>query len=383
MLPTLSWRSLNLWQPPPMTLWGSATPRTFTRGRYALNEAFRSSGVGPHGALMAPAYHCRTMLDPAIRLGADIVLYPLLPDLSPDLAGLKAALARSKKPVKALLLTHFFGFAQAMGSIAAFCEEHHIAMIEDCTHSPHLEPEPNASGPYAAMGRTGRFGVASPYKFFPAQDGGLLWANHDAHPPATPQRDASLGQEFKNLLRSVQALANRARPSRPPKHGALIPSLRDRHAEKGTDRLEQAEGTSSHYDASLESLKQSAWSAWLIRHTHLPRLARQRRAHYLQWADAVAPLANCQALWPVIPEVCTPYVFPLLIKRPELHFYALKQLGVPVWRWDDMAVSDCPVASDYRLKLLHLPCHQELSHRQMTWMTRTVIEVMTQVHQST
>jgi hypothetical protein len=75
-----------------------------------------------------------------------------------------------------------------------------------------------------------------------------------------------------------------------------------------------------------------------MRHTNTQRLAKRRRQHYQQWVSAVA--------------------------------------GVPIWRWDDMAVSDCAVATHYRLHLLHLPCHQELTAEQMAWMTHTVAGVM-------
>jgi dTDP-4-amino-4,6-dideoxygalactose transaminase len=72
-------------------------------------------------------------------------------------------------------------------------------------------------------------------------------------------------------------------------------------------------------------------------------------------------------------------MFPLYIDHPETHFFALKRLGVPIWRWDDMAVSDCAVAADFRLHLLHIPCHQELTPEQMNWMTGTIQQVMCQV----
>jgi dTDP-4-amino-4,6-dideoxygalactose transaminase len=58
------------------------------------------------------------------------------------------------------------------------------------------------------------------------------------------------------------------------------------------------------------------------------------------------------------------------------HFYWLKQLAVPVWRWDEMAVSPCPVARDYRLHLLHLPCHQSLSDDEMDWMLAALGKVL-------
>ena len=79
---------------PPLSLqqlaWRAPSPpsraRHFARGRYALKAAYELSGVGPNGALLAPAYHCRTMLDPAVRLRAEVALYPLTPELEPDLA---------------------------------------------------------------------------------------------------------------------------------------------------------------------------------------------------------------------------------------------------------------------------------------------------------
>jgi dTDP-4-amino-4,6-dideoxygalactose transaminase len=37
-----------------------------------------------------------------------------------------------------------------------------------------------------------------------------------------------------------------------------------------------------------------------------------------------------------------------------------------------MAVSNCPVAQDYRLHLLHLPCHQSLTTDQIDWMITAV-----------
>ena len=72
-------------------------------------------------------------------------------------------------------------------------------------------------------------------------------------------------------------------------------------------------------------------------------------------------------------------MFPLQIDHPESHFSALKRLGVPVWRWDDIAVSGCLIATSYRLQLLHLPCHQELTAQQLSWITTVVRKVMLQI----
>ena len=103
-----------------------------------------------------------------------------------------------------------------------------------------------------------------------------------------------------------------------------------------------------------------------MHYTNTQRLAERRRAHYEQWVKAVAGLPHCRPLFAELPAHCVPYMFPLVIDYPEPHFFVLKHLGVPIWRWDDMAVSGCAVAAQYRL---HLPCHQERTAEQMAWMT--------------
>lgn len=106
ILPHLSWQALGRDSPCAFKCLGAGgNVQTFSRGRYALTEAYRLAGVGPNAAVLISAYHCRTMLDPAIRLGAPIVLYALLPDLSPDMAALAQSLAQSPHPVKPRFLS--------------------------------------------------------------------------------------------------------------------------------------------------------------------------------------------------------------------------------------------------------------------------------------
>lgn len=355
-------------------LGSNANALSFTRGRYALTEAYRLTGIDPNSSLLAPAYHCRTLLDPAIRLGGAISLYPL----RPDLAALAACLASCIKPVKAMLLTHYFGFAQALKPIAEFCAQHGITLIEDCSHALFINANTAAATPanHLPMGTTGRFGVASPYKFFASEDGGLLWANEPNEPPLTLQTLPSLKQQLKGIVNALQRGRSQAKDSlgepRSVAPGNTALPL------ASYDPLEQTDATSPYNQPDQEHLQSFAISHWLMRHTNLQRLTQLRRQHDQQWANAVARLPHSKPLFPQLPADCVPYMFPLLIDHPATHFFALKQLGVPIWRWDDMAVSACQTTTKYRLKLLHLPCHQELTPEQMTWMTSTVQNVMQQ-----
>lgn len=381
MLPLLSRDALGGWQAStPRVNASDANPRFFSRARYALLQAYLQSGVGTNGALMAPAYHCRTMLDPAIRLGAKVVLYRLSPDLSPDLQALKLTLDASQEPVKALLVTHYFGFTQALGPLAHFCAQNGITLIEDCSHT--LWVTPGADAKNAATGTTGQFCVASPYKFFPCEDGGLLWTNNGAAVATQQPSTTSSAQEIKSLLCSFLPAPRQYRAPDVATLNHEINALTRKTSSMGRDLPELSPLTSNAYVVGNENKAGLAWSRWVMSHSNLVRLVNRRRQNYQQWATAVANLPHCRSLAPLLPQDCVPYMFPLYINHPDPHFFVLKRLGVPIGRWDDMAISGCRIASRYRLNLLHFPCHQELSARQMTWMTTAVKKVMLDVSPS-
>ena len=355
----------------------SVQSRHYARGRYALFEAYRLAGVGESGALLAPSYHCSTMLDPALRLKAQIAFYPLKTDLSPDIEAIAARLQSERLPIKALLATHYFGFPQELASLAALCDQYGIALIEDCSHTLFAPVETSARSTQRAIGETGRFGIASPYKFYASEDGGLLWVNDGSGSSVAPQHAASPLAEVRGVLSSFSR--NRANSLELDTGGigdeieALVAQTRTH----GNDTRKSVDSLSIYYQAAEEGQRSLAVSQWIFRNTNLSRLASARRENYEYWLGAVANLPACQALLPKLASDCVPYMFPLLIDSPKRHFHVLKLLGLPVWRWDEMAVSDCAVAAKYRLNLLHLPCHQELTPIQMDWMARVVRCVLT------
>lgn len=344
------------------------TFRHFTRGRYALGEAYRLAGLGKDGALLAPAYHCVTMLDPALSLGAEIHLYPLNADLSPDLASLDVLLAHSGTTVKALLATHFFGFAQDFRNLKEWCDKHRIVLIEDCAHVLFTEKY-QAAG----TGTCGRFVTSSPYKFFPCEDGGLL---------LSPEKNlldgggtASAG--WIDELRAIKHCIEKYRSISPMRSEiALIDPQLERldsaPVVRGEEQVEAFSKPSPHFSMTEISTRSLLGSRIMVGLASTAAMIQARRSNYERWAQAVDGLPNGRALYPVLPTNCVPYMFPLYIDHPDPHFYWLKHLGVPIWRWDEMAVSCCPVAQDYRLHVLHLPCHQSLTEDQMDWMIAAV-----------
>lgn len=351
--------------------------RHFSRGRYALLAAYRLAGVGPAGALLAPAYHCRTMLDPALRLGAEVGLYPLTPTLAPELDGLRRTLASARTPVKALLLTHYFGRPQNpqdTHAVLELCHAHGIRLIEDCSHA--LAPDARAS-PATAIGHSGHYAVSSPYKFFPCPDGGLLWRNQPATPLPAQARAPGLKSQLRALRQAMRAPAHAGGLASDANAIAQeLAGVTPRAMVEGLQWQDDAAGLSAEYQVADEAHGSALVSRWIQRHVDVGSLRAARRKRYAQWLAAMADAPGARPLWPELPDGCTPYMFALLVERPHARFYPLKQLGVPIWRWDDMAASKCPVAQAYRQGVFHLPCHQALSDAQMAWITATVRHVL-------
>jgi hypothetical protein len=118
----------------------------------------------------------------------------------------------------------------------------------------------------------------------------------------------------------------------------------------------------------------------LMRASAVGRIAARRRGHYRRLLQAVADLPGATPLHAELPESVVPYMFPLLIDRPDEVFAPLKRLGVPIWRWDALANTGCPVADRYGQALFQLPCHQELRDRELEWMIRSLRGVLRDAH---
>ncbi|HUP08288.1 MAG TPA: DegT/DnrJ/EryC1/StrS family aminotransferase [Caldimonas sp.] len=368
-LPGLSLDALGRTAPATHAVLGSGMPqRHYRRGRYALHAAYRASGAQDGEILLAPAYHCRSILDPGISLRANLQLYPVNQRLEPDLDALDDMVRHAAGPVRALLLTHYFGFAQDAQTLASWCERRGIVLIEDCCHA-YIVPRSSAR-----IGRHGRYVTASPYKFFPCEDGGVLIAPGGAELPEA--RPTTLRAELRSLAGALaRGWSQRAHRAGRPDPAALSEEWAAVVSAPGTlgeQRRFDSTEPSSLYDAIEAERAGSIASRGLVALCDVDRAAQQRRANYRRWRDATRELARCRPLFDDLPEDCVPYVFPLLIDDPASQFHALKRLGVPIWRWDDLADSTCSVSQQYRHRLLQLPCHQSLTDREMDWMIGAV-----------
>jgi perosamine synthetase len=327
---------------------------SYSLGRYALAAALRSLGVGPGKTVLIPAYHCRTMIDPVLRLGGNVVLFSLRPDLTPDWTDLDACMSKCGQAT-ALLLPHYFGFPQPIEDVRGWCERHRVAYVEDCSHAMFglYDGKP--------IGSFGDYAVASPYKFFASEDGGLLrCASHARASRPLP----GMGEELKAVWHSLEKLTLRQR-----KRSSM--SMEDMESPCWTDEITE-EGISRQYNAESERIQALRWSRWTMKLSSIDRLSAARRRNYLAWLEAVSGLPGCHPLFECLPDSVVPYMFPLWLDNPESVFFRLKRARLPIFRWDELAVSNCQVSRSARLGLIHLPCHQGIGKSEMDWMVEVL-----------
>lgn len=345
-----------------------------TSARVAIAIALKRLGVRPGDEVLVPAYHCPSMVDPVLFCGAIPRFFPLKAGLEVPLEIL-AGFDLSK--VRALLVTHYFGFPQWMGVISAFARERGIPIIEDCAHAVFglADGKPFGSwGDYAAV---------SLMKFFPVYDGGCLASA--LHPlDDLKLRPPSRRFEAKALINSIErGLRYRRFPGMQTAARTTV-MVKDAMW-SGFKRLRTGRSPTAfkYHDPAASDGMSGLDPAWLDRRIsiaslqlveRLPvgRIIARRRQNYRRLAEASVDLPGAQPLFPALGDAIVPYVFPLWVERPERVFRRLKEDAVPLFRWerlwDDDAARTDPISARYATEILQFPCHQDLTDDDVSWM---------------
>jgi dTDP-4-amino-4,6-dideoxygalactose transaminase len=347
--------------------------RYVTSARVAIALALQRLGVTAGDRVLVPAYHCLSMVEPIVFCGAVPVFYPLTSNLDVPLDALERFdLVR----VRAMLVTHYFGFPQAMASICAFAHARGIPVIEDCAHAVFGVADDRPIGTW------GDYAAVSLMKFFPVYDGGCLISSTHALDDLALQK-ASRRFEVKAFLNSIErGLSYRRFPGIQAAAGTAI-AVKDAMW-RGFKRLRQARSdhpVAYHDPAASEGINglDPAWldrqisfaSRMLVEHLPVDRIVARRRRNYRRLAAALSDLPGTRPFFAALPDTVVPYVFPLWVDRPARVFARLKQDGVPLFRWerlwsDDAALID-PQAARFATEIFQLPCHQELTDDEMSW----------------
>ena len=347
----------------------------FTRsGQAAIGLALRDLAVGPGDRVLVPTYHCPTMIAPVAALGAQPQFFPLDASGAPrvdvianmDLSG-----------VRAMIAAHYFGLPQPMAHIRRFCDARGIALIEDCAHAIFGATDGRPVGSW------GHYAIASLPKFFPTTDGGCLVAEAFRSPITNLPRRAP-ADELRVIANSIEIGA---------RHRALHGV--NRLVAGGFALVERIRGKSSRGDAHADPegspqrsppspsptsstlwCRASAWSRFIAGAAHRERIFSNRRRNYRHLCALLADVPGTHIPWPKLPDLATPYVFPLWVDEPAKSYQRARRAGVPLFRWDDawpgtpLIDGDC--GPQWGHHIFQLGCHQDLGVDDLGVMTDTL-----------
>ena len=364
--------------PRPASVLDAGAVRLVTSGRIAIALALREMGVGAGDAVLVPAYHSMSMIPPVLACGARPVFYKVGIDTAVDLADVASKLDPG---VKAIMVTSYFGFPQALAVLRAFCDQHGILMLEDCAHcffGAHQGKPVGSWGDYA---------IGSSMKFFPVYEGGcLVSARHRLTTPATVS--AGAGFEAKaglNALENSFAYGRlplvRAALWLPMQLKAMVWGMLKRAPKAAAAPALTPSSSDSSFEFDPRWLDKSAsrFSRWVIGHVSHARIVQRRRANYLALEEALRALPGARPLFAALPEGACPWLFPLLVDEPEPLFERLHAAGVPITRfgetlWPGVDARVCENSAALSRRVLAFPCHQELRPDELAWMIATIIK---------
>ncbi|MDR7296384.1 hypothetical protein J2X16_001723 [Pelomonas aquatica] len=327
--------------------------RLLTSGRAALFAAMKALAVQPGDSVLAPSYHCPTLVAPLRAAGAAVQFYPLGAD------GLPALDAITPAPrTRALVVAQLFGLPRSLAAVRAWCDARGIALVEDCAHSFFGQAGERP------VGHWGDLATASVSKFFPVAEGGLLAS---ARPlPAQALQPAGAKQQVKAWVDLLERASEQHRLA-----GLNAPLRALFRLKNGPPRPQSAatprEMTEAEMMAECDLARsEKAPPALTQRLFGLPRgrIVERRRAHYDTLYRGTLGLPGARPLLGALPAQAAPYVMPLWVDDPEPAYAALRAAGCAVFRWDRVWPGVPAFHDDHgarwRTQVLQLLCHQDL-----------------------
>ncbi len=378
--PVLSLRSFGTHRSQIPAIDDFGVARYVTSGRAAIALALQNLGVKPGDEVLIPAFHCTSMVEPAVWLGAKPVFYKILSSTEIDFDDIKKKITPQ---TRAMLATHYFGFSQPVAQLRSFCDQYRIALIEDCAHAYFGKQDGRPLGSF------GDFAIASSMKFFPIYDGGVLVSARRSL--ATIQLEpAAMIFSIKALINGIEQSLEYGRFSmlRPIIKWPLV--IKDwiwsaLKRSRGTEEAEALGPSASdgayEFDARWLNKQQSTSSRRLMRWVDTRRIVEKRRENYLRIHEQLSNTAGGAPLFHDLADEVVPYVYPFIVDQPERVFAPMKVAGIPILRfgeflWEGVDERVCPVSANLSRRVFQFPCHQELKEGELEWMLTRIREIL-------
>jgi perosamine synthetase len=346
-----------------------------TSGRAAIMLGLESLGISKGDQVLVPTYHCPTMISPVTAIGAEPLFYPINDQGEALLQSLEFS---EPWKVKAAIVPHLFGIPQNLTKVRDFCTLHQIALIEDCAHCFF------GIDAIHAVGHWGDLTIASLPKFFPVPSGGVL-----AFPPGKmPRFELRSPALIKEILAIVDIIETAVSFKRlrgiTSVLGAMFFIKRIIRQSPPITRpiIKISDAISPdvlEFDSFLARQALERICQFVPKVSDRRRIAERRRDNYQILAEVLSGYNGFAPLFPKLPNNAVPYVFPLHVDKPDPKYHKLKNMGLPIFRWNWLWPGTPVIAGDFGPKwsseIFQLACHQNLTNEELQCICSTVISV--------
>lgn len=359
-------------------------------GSAALYQATQSLGLGSGDAVLLPAYCCGAEIGPFEHIGCELLFYDV-DELLNAKTNQIVQIIEQRRDIRALLITHYFGFAQQDTlRIKQLCEDSSIALVEDCAHSLYGKHNDTPLGSF------GSHAIFSPRKTLPLTEGGLyisnLTAPHESSVPDGEQPDLlpwlqrvlySLQQFYRsdntqkiNAVFTVLMIGMLAAPA------IIVKVLKRLGPFKNAVWLTaDVEGDAA---AQIYPVSMSKTMRRLLHNTDAHSVVAKRRDNYQCWLNEFSASDNnipAKPLFELLPEHCCPLYFPLIVNNPAELVKALKIADIESFNWwqhmhPAVDWEHFPVAKQMKQSIIALPAHQNLDSQQIVRMANRIKAVL-------
>ncbi len=325
-----------------------------TRGALAMKLALLSERIGQGDEVLVPAFHCPSMIEPVVAVGAVPVFYGITEDLRVDLPSIRRGMS---KVTRAVLAPHFFGRIQDLRELHDLCANAGAVLIEDCAHAI------TGAADGRNVGVCGDYVIASPRKFVPVGEGGFLAGARMGQQPLPATRRTPLQ---RNIRIAFDMCDRAVAAGRMPLMRGLLAGLKKLRSNPAAavPAATQAKTPEANTQIAKELMameQAAAITRALLSRWDLDRAADARRKNYGELAGHIEASAGYRLLQSSLPLSQAPYMLPVLLSDPSTQFARIKRSDVPVWRWEQSQLGICKVTDHYAQALIQVPCHQSLS----------------------
>ena len=366
---------------PVFPLSGQRAILTFS-GTAAVAQAVAALELAPGDAVLCPAYACGHEIEPLLRAGIPLEFYRVDERMQVDVNDIRR---RLRPPVRALLVTHYFGFPQPIAWLRKLCDEQGAYLIEDCAHAflSWADERP--------LGSIGDVAVFSMRKTLPLPDGGAAVLNRaDLEPRGALRVPSRLSTWAKSLdlwrrsLLQPGSLADFARDRATLLAAApalVAPRVLRRLAIPSAVAWYDPDDERFDFDSRLLDWAMSDTARALLEQTDFAPVKERRRRNYAHLVELLGPVAaECCPLLPLPDGVC-PLFLPLLHDDRDRLCEAFLRQGIsapPWWETFHPAIPWSAFAEATALKnrAFVLPVHQDLDDARIERMARVARDLL-------